>query len=81
VVVDYRKVLTLRETQRGPKAYIRHLDISVQMVLRMMADGLSNEEIIWGFPCLQKEDLLACLAYAADGHGFRNILSLLEGRS
>jgi len=32
----------------------------------MLADGMSFEEIIEDFPKIAKEDILACLAYAAD---------------
>jgi len=32
----------------------------------MLADGMSTEEIMSDFPELAKEDILACLAYAAD---------------
>ena len=31
----------------------------------MLAEGMSHEEIIDDFPKLTKEDILACLAYAA----------------
>lgn len=32
----------------------------------MLADGMSMDEIIDDFPQLTKNDILACLAYAAD---------------
>ena len=40
--------------------------ITVQDVLGYMASGMTHEEILDDFPYLTKEDLLACLAYAAD---------------
>jgi uncharacterized protein (DUF433 family) len=40
--------------------------ISVQNVLSMMAGDMSHEQILEEFADLTKEDLLACLAFAAD---------------
>lgn len=39
------------------------------------ADGMSTEEIIDDFPKLTKEDVLACLAYAADKEHKAMVLS------
>jgi uncharacterized protein (DUF433 family) len=63
---DYRKVLTVEPGKRGGKPCIRGMRITVYDVLRYMASGMTNEEILSDFPELTKEDLLACLAYAAD---------------
>lgn len=35
-------------------------------VLEYMASGMSQEEVLKEFPYLTEEDILACLAYAAD---------------
>jgi uncharacterized protein (DUF433 family) len=48
------------------KPTIRGLRISVEQILRALAAGVSSEEILRDYPDLQPEDLLACLAYAAD---------------
>jgi len=40
--------------------------ITVYDVLSYMAAGDSIEEILKHFPMLTKEEILACLAYAAD---------------
>jgi uncharacterized protein (DUF433 family) len=42
------------------------LRITVYDVLEYLASGMSNEEILDDFPYLQKEDILACLSYAAN---------------
>jgi uncharacterized protein (DUF433 family) len=39
--------------------------IRVKDVLGMMADGVSESEILNDFPYLQPEDIRACLEYAA----------------
>lgn len=40
--------------------------ITVYDVLNYLAAGMTMEEILKDFPELKKEDILACLAYAAD---------------
>jgi uncharacterized protein (DUF433 family) len=40
--------------------------ITVYDVLSYLAAGMTHEEILEGFVCLTEEDILACLAYAAD---------------
>lgn len=64
--MDYRKIITLEPGKRGGKPCIRGMRITVYDVLGYMAAGMSHEEILADFPSLTQEDLLACLAYAAD---------------
>ena len=40
--------------------------MTVYDVLDYLASGMSNEEILADFPYLTNDDILACLAYAAD---------------
>jgi uncharacterized protein (DUF433 family) len=39
--------------------------IRVTDVLEMLADGMTNAEILADFPDLEEEDIRACLRYAA----------------
>ena len=48
------------------KPCIRGLRITVYDVLEYLASGMSEEEIIRDFPDLTREDIRACLAFAAD---------------
>jgi len=65
-MVDYRKIITIEPGKRSGKPCIRGMRITVYDVLSYLASGMSTEEIISDFPYLTKEDILACLAYAAD---------------
>lgn len=58
--------ITLEPGKRGGKPCIRGLRITVYDVLEYLASGMSFEEILDDFPYLQKEDILACLSYAAN---------------
>jgi uncharacterized protein (DUF433 family) len=48
----------------GGKPIIRGLRISVELVLSLLAQGASHEEILADYPALEDEDIRACLAYA-----------------
>lgn len=58
--------ITLEPGKRGGKPCVRGLRITVYDVLEYLASGMSIEEILDDFPYLQKEDILACLSYAAN---------------
>jgi uncharacterized protein (DUF433 family) len=64
--MDYRKIITIEPGKRSGKPCIRGLRITVYDVLGYLASGMSKEEILRDFPYLTAEDILACLAFAAD---------------
>lgn len=64
--MDYRKIITIEPGKRGGKPCIRGMRITVYDVLEYLAAGMTQEEILEDFPYLTKEDILACLAFAAD---------------
>lgn len=63
--MDYSKFITIEPRKRSGKPCIRGLRITVSDVLDYMASGMTHEEILEDFPDLTREDLLACLSYAA----------------
>jgi len=65
-MVDYRDIITLEPGKRGGKPCVRGLRIAVQDVLEWLAGGMTIDEILMDYPELAREDVLACLAYAAD---------------
>lgn len=64
--MDYRKIITIEPGKRGGKPCIRGLRITVYDVLEYLASGMSEAEILRDFPDLTREDIRACLAFAAD---------------
>ena len=65
-MTDYREYITIEPGKRSGKACIRGMRITVQDVLSYLAAGMGHKEIIEDFPELTENDILACLAYAAD---------------
>lgn len=58
--------ISIEPGKRGGQPTIRGLRITVYDVLRLLADGTSEAEILSDFPELEAADIRACLAYAAD---------------
>jgi uncharacterized protein (DUF433 family) len=67
--MEYRDIITVEADKRGGRACIRGLRITVGDVLSYVACGMSEDEIVSDFPDLTREDVRACLAYAADCEG------------
>jgi uncharacterized protein (DUF433 family) len=49
----------------GGKPIIRGTRISVSLILTLLADGLTTNDILQEYPHLRKEDVLAAIDYAA----------------
>ncbi|HLH32440.1 MAG TPA: DUF433 domain-containing protein [Terriglobia bacterium] len=64
--MSYQNILTIEPGKRGGKPCIRGLRITVYDVLEYLASGMSEEQILKDFPDLTKEDIKACLEFAAD---------------
>ena len=64
--MDYRKIITIESDKMGGKPCIRGMRITVYDVLDYLASGMSEDEILHDFPDLTREDVRACLAFAAD---------------
>ena len=64
--MDYQQVITIEPGKRGGKPCIRGMRITVYDVLEYLASGMSEEEIVRDFPDLTREDIRACLTFAAE---------------
>lgn len=65
-MIDYKEYITIEPGKRSGQPCIRHMRITVGDILSYLASGMSIDEILEDFPKLQREDILAALAYAAD---------------
>lgn len=64
--MDYRDIITIEPGKRSGKPCIRGLRMTVTDVLEYLAGGMSEDEILADFPDLTRDDIRACLAFAAD---------------
>lgn len=61
---DLIKRITVNPRIFGGKPIIRGRRLAVEHVLGMLAAGDSLEDLLRAYPWLEREDILACLAYA-----------------
>ena len=57
--------ITVDPAQMGGVPCVRHLRIPVATVLRLLAGGLAEREILSEYPDLRAEDIRECLRFAA----------------
>jgi len=65
--------ITVEANKMGGVPCIRGLRIPVATVVGMVADGMSEEEILKAFPDLEPEDIRQSLQYAAEAVREREI--------
>ena len=63
---DYQHLITIEAGKRAGKPCVRGLRITVSDVLDYLASGMSEDDVLQDFPDLTREDIRACLAFAAD---------------
>ena len=62
---DLLSRITMEPGKLGGKPCIRGMRMSVDDILEYLASGMTVEEVLEDFPYLEKEDILACFAFAA----------------
>lgn len=65
-MTNYKKIITINPERRFGKPCIRNTRITVFDVLSWLASDMTNDQILQDFPELTKEDISACLSYAAE---------------
>ena len=64
--MEYSHLITVEPDKRSGQACVRGLRITVKDVLEYLAGGMTVDELLRDFPDLTRDDIRACLAYAAD---------------
>jgi uncharacterized protein (DUF433 family) len=64
--MNYSEYISVNPNIRFGKPCITGTRISVYDVLSWLASGMSFDEVIDDFPQVNKEQILACLSFAAD---------------
>jgi uncharacterized protein (DUF433 family) len=64
--MDYHNIITIEPGKRGGKPCVRGMRITVYDVLSYLAAGTTIPDLLKEFPYLTREDVLACLSYAAE---------------
>ncbi|PCI72994.1 MAG: hypothetical protein COB38_02270 [Gammaproteobacteria bacterium] len=64
--MNYQDFIEITPGKRSGKPCVKNTRITVYDVLGWLANGMSREEIVEDFPELTREQIHACLAYAAE---------------
>ena len=64
--MNYQDYITIDSDKRGGKPCVRGLRITVYEVLEYLASDMTEDQILEDFPDLTRDDLKACIAFAAD---------------
>ena len=56
--------VTARPDVFGGKPIVRDMRISVELVLSLLSQGATQDEVLDDYPELEPEDIRACIAYA-----------------
>jgi len=65
-MINYKEFININSTKRFGKPCVRNTRITVYDVLGWLASGMTIEDIISDYPEISRNDISACLAYAAD---------------
>lgn len=63
--MDLLNRITINSTVNKGKPSIRNMRFSVFQMLELLASGMSVEDILEDYPYIEREDILACLQFAA----------------
>ena len=56
--------ISARSDVFGGKPIVRDMRVSVELILRLLAQGAEQKEILDDYPELESDDIRACIAYA-----------------
>ena len=56
--------ITARPDVFGGKPIIRDMRISVELILSLLSQGVTQQDVLDDYPELEPEDIRACIAYA-----------------
>ncbi|MYC34825.1 MAG: DUF433 domain-containing protein [Chloroflexi bacterium] len=58
------KRITARPDVFGGRPIVRDMRISVELILSLLSQGATTDELLDDYPGLEPEDIRACVAYA-----------------
>ncbi|HPJ36780.1 MAG TPA: DUF433 domain-containing protein [Spirochaetota bacterium] len=64
--MNYKEKICISPDIMLGKPVIRGTRITVEFIIKKMSEGMEIDDIISEYPPVQKDDIMACLAYSAD---------------
>ena len=75
--MDNKRIIINSGIMAG-KPVIKGTRIPIDTIVRLMAQGITQDEILEDYPNLKKEDIKAALEYVADVIQGENVFPILE---
>lgn len=79
MTTDWQARITIDPAVLAGKPTVRGLRISVEHVLRSLAAGVPEAELLADYPALEPDDFRACLAYAAEALAAERVYPVRAG--
>lgn len=73
--------ITINPKIMSGKPIIKGTRITVELILRLLANGATQNEILKTYPHLTRQDILACLEYATKTLETEKVFTLNIGKS
>lgn len=73
---NYLERITIDPKVMHGKPSIRNMRFTVSQMLELIAGGMTFQEILEDYPYIEKEDIQACLNYAAKIASMKQILPI-----
>ena len=64
--MDWQERIVIDPAVLAGKPIVKGTRLAVEFVVGLLAQGWSEKDILDNYPGLSREDILACLAYAAE---------------
>ena len=76
--MDWRDRIQMAPAVMGGKPVIRGTRITVELLVRKLGEGASEDDLLEAYPHLAREDIRAALLYAASSVAHEEIIALPE---
>ncbi len=74
--MDFKERIEVNPRVMMGKPVIKGTRIPVELILRKLSEGATEEELLDAYPHLCREDILAALAYAAETPALEETITL-----
>ncbi len=81
MVIKYQNRITVDPAIMVGKPIIKGTRITVELILRLLAEGMTENEILENYPHLRTEDIRAALEYAFEAVEREKVFPLMVPRA
>ncbi len=64
--MNYKERISVNPNMMLGKPCIKGTRITIELIIKKLSEGITNEQLLNGYPNLTEDDIRAALAYSAD---------------